>query len=75
MKFSTAVALLLTLTVGLVAGHKIGYNHKAQSSAREIRLLRSDLERFTNKAVFNHAVYVSKLTGRPLYQVLTGKTN
>lgn len=53
-------------------GYKIGVNGRDAKQQREMRILSKQLERFTNRQVFEHARYVAEVTGTPLYQVLTG---
>jgi len=73
MKTLTIAGLsaLVSLGIGLECGHKIAAA-QYQPRIKEINQLRSELARFHNKKVFDHAVRVSQITGAPLYQVLTG---
>lgn len=69
--FLIAVGLLSMLAVGLASGYQIGWNTKQSMDAS----LRSRLERFENQEVFESAEEISRQTGVPLYQVLTGRGN
>lgn len=73
MKPRYAIAGLLILAVGLECGYKIGRNVKAIEDSRTIYVLRKEVERFHDPQVFHAAEDVARITGRPLFQVLSGK--
>jgi hypothetical protein len=75
MKPRYVLLTMAALCVGLMSGYQIGWNTKAQTDAREFRRLIKHLERFENSEVFHHAEYVAKVSGAPLYQILTGKVD
>ena len=73
MKPVYLIALFLTFGFGLYLGGMIEHRTHTQPAYRRVRVLAKQVERFENQDVFNHAQRVAGITGRPLYQVLTGK--
>lgn len=69
--------ILITVWVtGLLAfacGYHTGSLDEGMKQRSEINQLTKDLARFHNKQVFDHALKVSRITGTPLFQVLTGR--
>jgi uncharacterized membrane-anchored protein YhcB (DUF1043 family) len=66
------IALLTAVTLGFVAGSRLE-QRRTEHIQRKLRLVTHELDRFENPYVFHHAERVARITGAPLYQVLTGK--
>jgi len=61
--------------LGLYLGGMIEHRTHTAPAYRRLYALNKRVERFESPEVFSHAVYVSNVTGAPLYQVLTGQSN
>lgn len=66
------IGLFLTL-ISFSIGFQTGRREGLTTSKVEIKVLKSEVDRFHNPEVLRHAQYIARITGRPLYQVLTGK--
>lgn len=67
------IGLVIGVGIGAGVGLKVGTNAEHTKQMARIHTIESRLERFENEDVFNGAAKVAQITGRPLFQVLTGK--
>lgn len=69
------VVFVASFALGIVwtLGYRTGSLDEGMRQRDKIQTLEARLERFEDPYVFNHARLVAKVTGRDLYQVLTGK--
>lgn len=69
------IGMFFTFGLGLYLGGMIEHRTHTNPAYRKIHILSKQVERFENPYVFHHAEKVSTITGAPLYQVLTGKSD
>jgi hypothetical protein len=67
------ILVLSTVVLGFALGLQTGARLEHEKQASKIHSLQSRLERFEDRAVFDHAKEVAKITGADFYQVLTGR--
>ena len=69
-------SLILAVGIGYAMGFYQGQRYRASRTDyawREAAFWRGQAERWTSREVFHHAEYVAKVTGKPLWQILTGQ--
>lgn len=73
MKNVYLVAMFGVFGLGLYLGGMIEHRTHTLPALYRNHVLGKEVERFENYTVFSNAQDVARITGAPLYQVLTGK--
>lgn len=69
----TTIAAVLASLIGYATGYHSGSLDEGMHLRDQLAQAHSQVERFHNQEVFEHAKHVANVTGTPFYQVLSGK--